>query len=178
MPAASGIARFADLRGKSVALPHRADTSLEYGWGVLLRLHGMTLAELGTKNHGSFVENVERLKNRQALATGWLVGVPAPFVLDLGSTLRLRMLPVEDDVPEKMRRINGGFVRYVIPKGTYAAQGIEEDVVTKAVVEGRRAFAPVTSAMKGLSAADMAESFGMPYHPGAARYYRETGLLK
>jgi TRAP-type uncharacterized transport system substrate-binding protein len=32
--------------------------------------------------------------------------------------------------------------------------------------------------MKGISAAEMAQSFEMPYHPGAAKYYREAGLLK
>jgi TRAP-type uncharacterized transport system fused permease subunit len=50
--------------------------------------------------------------------------------------------------------------------------------ITKAVVEGREDFARVTSAMKGVTAQDMAQSFGMPYHPGAEKYFREAGLLK
>lgn len=29
-----------------------------------------------------------------------------------------------------------------------------------------------------LAAAEMAQSYGVPYHPGAERYYREAGLLK
>jgi TRAP-type uncharacterized transport system substrate-binding protein len=32
--------------------------------------------------------------------------------------------------------------------------------------------------MKGITAAEMAQSFDLPYHPGAERYYREAGLLK
>jgi TRAP-type uncharacterized transport system substrate-binding protein len=46
------------------------------------------------------------------------------------------------------------------------------------VVEGRDNFASVTAAMKGVSAKDMATNFGLPYHPGAEKYYREAGLLK
>jgi TRAP-type uncharacterized transport system substrate-binding protein len=32
--------------------------------------------------------------------------------------------------------------------------------------------------MKGVTAAEMAQSFEQPYHPGAEKYYREAGLLK
>lgn len=199
VPAASGITRITDLRGRSVALPQRANTSLDYGWEVLLRLHGLTLADLGTRSHGSFVENAERIKDRQAVAAGWLVGVPAPFILDLGTTTKLRLIPVADDVLDRMRQLNRGFVRYVIPRGTYAAQGIDEEIptfqiptilltsarlpvetiykLTRAIVEGREAFGTVTAAARGLSPAEMAESFGLPQHPGAERYYREAGLL-
>jgi tritrans,polycis-undecaprenyl-diphosphate synthase [geranylgeranyl-diphosphate specific] len=45
--------------------------------------------------------------------------------------MKLRMIPVSDEVIEKMRQINPGFVRHVIAKGTYAQYGIDEDVVTK-----------------------------------------------
>ena len=50
--------------------------------------------------------------------------------------------------------------------------------VTKAIVEGRDAFGHVSSVMKGTTPQHFAESFGMPRHPGAERYYREAGLLK
>jgi len=62
-----------------------------------------------------------------------------------------------------------------------AACDLPEDVVykmTKAIVEGREDFARVTAAMKGVTAKDMAQSFGQPYHPGAEKYYKEAGLLK
>jgi uncharacterized protein len=50
--------------------------------------------------------------------------------------------------------------------------------ITKAIVEGRDEFGNVTSVMKGVTAADMAENLGMKYHPGAEKYFREAGLLK
>ena len=200
VPADSDIRTLADLKGKGVALPPRGNTSLAEGWELLLRLAGMKMEALGTKSYGSISENVELIKNRQAMAMGWFTVVPASYVLDLGSARKLRMVPVSEDLIKKMQGVNAGFVRHVIPKHTYAAQGIDEDIVTiqsptiliassktpadviykvtKAVIEGRDNFANVSAAMKGVSAQDMAKSFGLPYHPGAEKFYKEAGLLK
>lgn len=200
VPADSDIRQLSDLKGKPVALPPRGNTSLAEGWELLLRLAGMKMDDLGTKSYGSITENVELVKNRQATAMGWFTTVPASYVLDLGSARKLRMVPVSEDLIKKMQAFNAGFVRHVIPKSTYAAQGVDEDVVTiqsptiliasskaspeaiykvtKAVVEGRENFGNVSAAMKGVSAQDMAKSFGMPYHPGAEKFYKEAGLLK
>jgi hypothetical protein len=200
VPADSDIRTLADLKGKPVALPPRGNTSLSEGWQRLLVMAGMKMEDLGTQSYGSITENVELIKNRQAAAMGWFTTVPASYILDLGSARKLRMIPLSDEIIEKMRAFNKGFVRHVVKKGTYAAQGVDEDVVTlqsptiliassktppdviykvtKAVIEGRANFANVTAAMKGVSAQDMAQSFGMPYHPGAEKFYKEAGLLK
>lgn len=200
VPQTSDVRKLADLKGKAVTLPPRGNTSLAEGWELLLRVNGMKLDDLGTKSYGSITENAEAIRNRQAVAIGWFTTVPAAFMLDLGTSMKLRMIPVSDGEIEKLKQINAGFVRHVIPKATYAQYGIEEDVVTiqsptiliahaktppdvvykiaKAVVEGREDFARVTAAMKGVSAKDMAQSFGQPIHPGAEKYFREAGLLK
>ena len=200
VPIDSDVRKLEDLKGKAVALPPRGNTSLAEGWELLLRVQGMKLDDLGTKSYGSITENGELIKNRQAVAMGWYTAVPASFVLDVGSSRKVRMVAVSEDTIKKMQAINPGFVRHVIPKGTYAAYGVEEDVVTiqaptiliassktpadviykvtKAIVEGRDAFGNVSSVMKGTTGQHFAESFGLPRHPGAERYYREAGLLK
>jgi uncharacterized protein len=200
VPASADVKSLKDLKGKSVALPPRGNTSLAEGWEWLLKVNGMKLDDLGTKSYGSLTENAEAIRNRQAVAMGWYTTVPASFMLDLGTSMKLRMIPVSEAEIAKMKELNAGFVRHVVPKGTYSQYGIDEDVVTiqaptiliahaktpadvvfkvaKAVVEGREDFGRVTAAMKGVSAKDMAQNHGMPYHPGAERYYREAGLLK
>jgi hypothetical protein len=200
VPADSEIRAIKDLKGKPVALPARGNTSLADGWEVLLKVNDMKLEDLGPKSYGALSANAEAIKNRQAFAAGWYTVVPGSFILDLGSTMKLRMIPVSDAEFAKIKQINPGFVRHVIKAGTYKDQGITEDVatfqaptiliassktpadvvykITKAVIEGRADFVHVSPTMKGVMPADMAQDHGLPYHPGAAKYYKEAGLLK
>jgi TRAP transporter TAXI family solute receptor len=200
VPADSDIKSVKDLRGKPVALPARGNTSLADGWELLLKVNGMTLNDLGTKSYGPVSSNGEAMRNRQAVASGWFTVVPASFVLDVGSSIKLRMLPVSDAELASLQKLNPGFARYTVKNGVYTEQGISGDVttfqsptiliassktseevvykITKAIVEGRAEFASIVKAMTGVTAAQMAENFGMPYHPGAARYYKEAGLIK
>ena len=90
----------------------------------------MKLDDLGTKSYGSITENAETIRNRQAVAMGWYTTVPASFMLDLGTSMKMRMVTVSDAELAEMKKLNPGFVRHVIPKGTYSQYGIEEDVVT------------------------------------------------
>ncbi len=200
VPAESDVRKLSDLKGKAVALPDRGQSSLTEGWNLLLQVHGMKIDDLGTKSYGKVADNAELIKNRQAVAMGWFTTVPASFVLDLGSARKIRMLQFDEGVVEKLRQLNPGFAKHVIPKGTYASAGIEEEIVTyqtptllvassktpadvvykitKAIVEGRESFVAVTPAMKGVTAQNLAQSFGMPHHPGAEKYYKEIGALK
>jgi TRAP transporter TAXI family solute receptor len=200
VPADSDIRTVRDLKGKPVALPARGNTSLADGWENILQVNGMTLNDLGPKSYGPVAANAEAMKNRQAVAVGWFTVVPGSFILDLGSTMKLRMIPVSDAEFAKLQQINPGFVRHVIKAGTYTEQGITDDVktfqsptiliassktpdevvykITKAIAEGREDLANVTKAMKGVTPADMGRDYGLPYHPGAARYWKEVGVLK
>lgn len=200
VPANSDIKSIKDLKGQPVALPARGNTSLAAGWEYVLKVNGMTLNDLGAKSYGPVSSNAEAVKNRQAMAAGWFTVVPASFVLDLGSAMPLRVLPVTDEEFAALHKLNSGFVRYTIKAGIYKDQGVAEAVqtfqsptvliassktspeviykITKAIVEGRDEFGNVTSDMKGVKASDMADSLGMPIHPGAEKYYREAGLLK
>jgi hypothetical protein len=200
VPADSGINSVKDLKGKPVALPARGNTSLADGWELLLKVNGMSLTDLGTKSYGPVSSNGEAMRNRQALASGWFTVVPGAFVLDVGSSMKLKMLPVSDAELASLQKINPGFARYVIKSGVYNEQGIAGDVptfqsptiliassktpeeviykVTKAIIEGRAEFASIVKAMTGVKAEEMAQNFGMPLHPGAARYYKEAGLIK
>jgi TRAP transporter TAXI family solute receptor len=200
VPANSDIKSIKDLKGKPVALPARGNTSLSAGWEYLLKINGMTLNDLGPKSYGPVSSNAEAVKNRQAMASGWFTVVPASFVLDLGSAMPLRMIGVTPAELAELKKINGGFVGFTVKADTYKEQGITGDVatfqsptvlmassrtppeviykVTKAIIEGRDDFASIVKTMKGITPAEMAQNFDMPYHPGAEKYYKEAGLLK
>jgi len=200
VPASSNIKTVKDLKGQPVALPARGNTSLVAGWEYLLKVNGMTLNDLGPKSFGPVSSNAETMKNRQAVAAGWFTTVPASFVLDLGSAIPVRLLATSDAEFAELKKLNPGFVRHTVKANTYKEQGVTEDIqtfqsptvlmassrtsdeviykVTKAIIEGREEFGNVASVMKGIKAEEMAQNFDMPYHPGAAKYYREAGLLK
>ena len=200
VPANSEIKSIKDLKGQPVALPSRGNTSLAAGWEYVLKVNDMTLNDLGAKSYGPVSSNAEAVKNRQAMAVGWFTVVPASFIMDLGSAMPVRVLGVTDEEMAALRKINPGFVPYTLPAGIYKEQGVAEAVktfqsptvliassktsedviykITKAIVEGRDEFGNVTSVMKGVTGADMAQNFGMPMHPGAEKYYKEAGLLK
>jgi len=200
VPRDSDIKSVKDLQGKPVSLPVRGNTSLAAGWEYVLKVNGMSINDLGPKSYGPISQNTEAIKNRQAMAMGWFTVVPASFVLDLGSAVNLRMIPISDAEFAALKKINAGFARYTIKAGAYADQGITEDVrtfqsptvligsvktptdvvykITKAIVEGRAEFENVNKAMAGVTPQHMAENFGMPYHPGAEKYYKEAGIIK
>lgn len=200
VPANSEIKSIKDLKGQPVALPSRGNTSLVAGWEYVLKVNDMTLNDLGAKSYGPVSSNAEAVKNRQAMAVGWFTVVPASFIMDLGSAMPVRVLGVTDEEMAALRKINPGFVPYTLPAGIYKEQGVAEAIktfqsptvliassktsedviykITKAIVEGRDEFGNVTSVMKGVTGADMAQNFGMPMHPGAEKYYKEAGLLK
>lgn len=200
VPADSDVQKVTDLKGKAVALPDRTQSSLTEGWDLLLKVHGMTQNDLGTKSYGKVSDNAELLKDRKAVAMGWFTTVPANFVLDLGSSRRIRLLQFDDATIDKLKQLNAGFARHVIAKGTYTGSGIDEEIrtyqtpamlvvssrtpadtmykVTKAIVEGREALIPVAPVMKTVTPQSMAQTLGVPLHPGAEKYYKEIGALK
>lgn len=200
VPASSDIKSIKDLKGKPVALPARGNTSLAAGWEYLLQVNDMTLADLGPKSYGPVSSNADAVKNRQAVASGWFTVVPASFVLDLGSAMPLRMIQVSDAEFAELKKLNAGFVRHTVKADTYKEQGITQEVltfqsptvlmassrtspevvykITKAIIEGRGEYANVVKTMKDITPAEMSKNFGMAYHPGAEKYYREAGLIK
>ncbi len=200
VPEDSGIKSVKDLKGKGVALPARGNTSLVAGWENVLKVNGMSLNDLGTKSFGPISANTEAIKNRQAVAMGWFTVVPASFVMDLGSAIKLRMIPISDAEFAALLKINPGFVRHTVKGDVYKDQGVTADVqtfqsptvlvaaaktpadvvykITKAIVEGRAEFSAVAKIMEGITPQEMAQNFGMKYHPGAERYFKEAGLLK
>ena len=200
VPANSDIKSVKDLKGQPVALPSRGNTSLAAGWEYLLKVNGMTLNDLGAKSYGPVSSNAETMKNRQAMAAGWFTVVPASFILDLGSAMQLRMLPVSDEEFAALRKLNPGFVRYTVKADLYKDQGVTEAVqtfqsptvliassktspdvvykITKAIVEGSRGIRQRRQRHEGCDGGRNGADVGMPYHPGAEKYYREAGLLK
>ena len=128
-----------------------------------------------------------------------MAGTPNSAVAQIMTTTDSKILPIPADMIEALKADYPWYANYTIPAGTYDKQ--DEDVETSAVkltlfitadVDEETVYQMtkvfwenwdmLTSTHKALAAADPAQACtdlaGVPIHDGAARYYREIGLLE
>lgn len=193
VPADSGIRTVADLKGKRLATQPRGNTG-EQITRELLEVNGLAYDDLAKVHFVSYTDAVELIKNRQADAFGLITTIPASAVLDLATSRPVRLLSIDEQALAKLKAKNSGYGTLRVPRGTYPGQesdavtvgtythvvanaGVPEDViyqVTRTIVESRDQLAIVVSAMRGRSLDAMAQDVGVPFHPGAKRYFDEA----
>src|SRR5574342_529093 len=186
-----------DLKGKSIAVQPRGNTG-EQMTRELLQVYGLSYKDLGKVSHVSYNDAVSLMKDGHAQAYALISTVPAASVLDLASDRKIQMLSVPEDKFKELLKINSGYARREIPKGTYP--GVEYPVeafgtythlmirgdlpddlvygITKALAKHVDNLGAVVKDVKGLTVKEMAFDVGVPYHPGALKYYKEAGVLK
>jgi TRAP transporter TAXI family solute receptor len=117
--------------------------------------------------------------------------------MDLASARDVKLVPVDAKTLAALQGMNPGFQKLTIKAGTYPKQDkdvaaigymthivvacdLPEDVVyrmTKAMVTNINDMAAVVKPIAGLTAKDMAVDIGVPFHKGAAKYYKEVGAM-
>jgi len=123
---------------------------------------------------------------------------PASAVMDLASARDVKLVPADDKTLAALNKDNPGFYKRLILKaGTYpkqdkdvpvigysthviAACNLPEDTVykmTKAMAANVANMAAVVKPIEGLTPKDMALDIGVPFHKGAAKFYKEAGAL-
>ncbi len=192
----SGIRSPADLKGKGLSTQQRGNTG-EQMTRAVLQVYGHSYDTLSKVNFGSYNDSVAQLKDNQAQVFTLITTVPASSVMDLASARDIRVLEIPDDKLKELQKINAGYDKRIIKAGSYPKQDkdvqtigtwthliarcdLPEDTVykiTKALVENIDNLGAVVSAVKGLTAKDMATDIGVPYHKGALRYYKEAKVL-
>jgi hypothetical protein len=148
-------------------------------------------------NHGSYTDSVSQMKDGHAQIFAMITTIPASAVMDLATARDVRVLEVPNDKLKALQKINKGYDKRIIKAGTYPKQN--EDVqtigtwthligscklpeklvydITKALAQNTEHLGNVVNAVKGLTPKDMASDVGVPYHPGARKYYEEAGAL-
>ena len=193
----SGIKTVADLKGKTICPGPKGHTG-ELVSQQILEVYGLSYKDMSKVQHVSYADAISLMKDGHAHA--WLPGttIPASAGLDLATTKKIRLLSIPDDKIKEMQKINVGYLKRIIPKGTYP--GVDYDVatigyfthmvisaklpdavvyqITKVIAENLDRLAQVVKDMKGVTVEDLALDIGVPFHPGAARYYKEKGVMK
>ena len=191
----SGVRSLRDLRGKrvSVGIPR---SSIEQDARAILAAAGIEYRDFRQVEYLPFGESVELIKERRLDATLQSAAIGVSTLRDLALAIDLVFVPVPDNVA---RRIDDpAYARATIPANTYRGQskavstlavqnvvvthdGVSEDrayAMTKALWSDVAAIASSHPAAKSMDRDAALPGIVVPLHPGAERYYRETGVLR
>jgi TRAP transporter TAXI family solute receptor len=145
----------------------------------------------------AYTDAVSLMKDGHAQVFTLGTTAPASAVMDVASARDVRLLPVDDKTMAEMKKQNAGYNKLIIKGGTYPKQDkdvpvigysthlvvacdLPEDTVykmTKAMAANVDGMAAVVSAIKGLTPKDMALDIGVPFHNGAAKFYKEAKAM-
>lgn len=189
----SDIQSVGDLKGKRVSVGSPGSGILATNQ-LFFEVLGMTLDDMSPR-YLSFAENVIAFRDGQIDAALVNTAAPSPWILDLQTSHDLRYIALSDEEVQAVLDQYPYFVADQIPAGTYRGQDepvptfsawimlvtradMPEDFiynVTKTVMENREHLMAIHSAAQNITV-DNVSKVSIPFHPGAARYYREQGV--
>ncbi|HZN47731.1 MAG TPA: TAXI family TRAP transporter solute-binding subunit [Ramlibacter sp.] len=194
----SGIKSVADLKGKRVALD-------EPGSGTLINAR-MVLAAYGVKESDIKPDYIkpnqagDKLKDGSLDAFFFVGGAPAGAIAELASSgVGIELVPLTGGPSDALRKQNPYFAVDTIAANTYKdvpevqTLAVGAQLVTSAKLDTETVY-QITKAMysdstqktlaaghakgKFITKENAVKGVGIPFHPGAEKFYKEAGLLK
>jgi len=189
----ANIKTLADLKGKrlSVGAPK---SGTELNARAILGGAGMKYSDLGKVEYLPFNESVELMKNRQLDATLISAGLGVSAIRDLCASVDCVIVEIPKSVVQK---IGSPYQSLPIPGGTY--KGNDKDVdaaavqnylvtrsdlpekevyeMTKTIFDNLPGLQAAHSAAKDIKLDQAGKNPPVPLHPGAAKFYKEKGVL-
>jgi TRAP transporter TAXI family solute receptor len=193
----SPIKSVAELRGRRVSIGQPGSAS-EVIATIILEAFGLRRGQDYKPEFLTFSEATSALKDGTVDAITLGSALPTPAIIDLTTTHNVRFLPLPAEVGEKIVREHPYYSFGVIKAGTY--RGLSQDVpalalgtvlvthkdadealvyqMTKAILEHTAEIAEVHPVGKEWTPENAVKGIAIPYHPGAARYLKEKGVLR
>jgi len=192
----AGINNVGDAKGKVLTTQQKGNTGEQMARNAL-EVYGLNYGALSKVNHSNYTDSVSQLKDGHAQMFMLITTVPASSVMDLASARDIKVLEFPNDKFAALQKINKGYDKRIIKAGSYPKQDkdvqtigtwthlvasckLPQDTVykiTKALADNVDNLGNVVKAVKGLTVKDMAADVGVPYHPGAMKYYKEAKVL-
>ncbi len=189
----SGIKKVADIKGKAITTQQRGNTG-ELITRQMLEVNGITYNDVKVSFVG-YTDSVNQMKDGHASAFALGTQIPAGSIMDLAAARDIIVIDQSDSY-EKMRKLNPGYTLITIPKNTYPKQDkdvkvigyathlvvsckLPEDQVytmVKTIAANTKTMGSVAKPIETLTPKGMAEDIGVPFHPGAAKFYKEAGI--
>lgn len=190
----SGIESVEDLAGKTVSVG--APGSGTYvNAEQILEIHDMTMDDID-EQHLDFGESTGGIQDGNIEAAFITSGTPTGAVEGLGATEDIKIVAFEQDRVDALIEEYPYYAEDIIEAETYAGQ--EEDILTVAVgamvavtdelsedvvYDITKAIYENSDAISHSRGADISpeggiEGIGIDFHPGAEKYFQETGVLE
>ena len=187
------IKSVADLKGKNVSIG-AAGSGVYFNAIDFLAAYGLTEEDINAQ-YLNFADSAESLKDGKIDAAFVVAGAPTTAIADLFTSKQSYLISLDDDAVAKLQEISGAYTKTIIPANTYSNQaedvitvGIKATIIANSQVSDDQAYTIVKTIFEGKDAIteahakgaeldlDYASTCGLPYHPGAAKYFTEQGI--
>jgi TRAP transporter TAXI family solute receptor len=200
----SGVTSLKNMKGKKL-IPGDRGSGTEVDTLNILTAHGLTYKDFAGVDWLGFSGASQRLQDKQADVTFTTAGWPTAAITELAMSTNIVLVPIEEAMINKITKTHAFYSKVVIPKGTYKGmttdvatittmaqwvvdEQVPEELVynlTKALWEkgkdgqsGADVMAKVHAKGKDVQLKTALSGMAIPLHAGAAKYYREKGLIK
>jgi len=193
----SGITGWDGLKGKRVNIGN-AGSGQRGTMEFLMKEQGWTKSDFALATELTSSEQSKALCDGKIDAYIYTVGVPNAGVSAATDGCGAKIVSFDNDLAQRLVKDKPYYAWATVPKGTYkttdadvrtfgvmatvvTSADVPEDVVyevTRAVVENIEDFRKLHPAFQRLDPKAMAkEGLSAPLHPGAAKYFKEKGLM-
>ena len=189
----AAVSSVEQLAGKrmSVGAPK---SGTELNARAIMTAAGISYDDFERVEYLPFAESAELMRNRQLDASLQTAGLGVASIKDLAINVAVDMVNLS---PELIQQLGEPYRLAIIPAGTYRGQSTDittaaipnlllthDEVsdelayrMTKGLFDHLHVLRAAHSAANGIELNDAVSRQAIPLHPGAARFYREKGLL-
>lgn len=187
------IKTVADLAGKTVSVG-AANSGVYFNALDVLGAYDLTLDDIEPV-YQSFADSADSLKDDKIDAAFIVAGAPTTAITDLSTTKTAYLVSMDEEHVNKLIETSPYYTKATIAADVYglesdtttvsvgavvlASNYISEDAIygfTKSLFDGKENNAEAHAKYEELSLEEAASVKGVPYHPGAAKYYEEQGI--
>ena len=192
-----GIEKVTDLKGKRVSTG-APGSGTEVKCLRVIEAYGLNPDKDMTRDRLGASESAGALKDGKIDAYFWDGGLPTASVTDLGATpgIKLKLIAHGDAIPKMNEKYGPLYFKGVIPAKTYPGQnqdvsiarvsnllicnkGMKEQVaydIVKTLFDHKPELVVVHRMAEEITLEPQVDGSPLPFHPGAAKYFKEKGL--
>ena len=190
----SDIITPADLIGKVVSVGE-AESGTQKNASQILQAYGLSSDVVMSVNM-NYQEATEALKNSDIDAFFCTAGVQTEIIEELAQDVPIRFLAIDDEKAGLLMQTHGFYIRTEIPAGTYTGQeeaipaiGVESillassalsadtvEKVTECLFRHADELNEASPVSLTLTEKTATENITIPFHEGAAAYYKDKGI--